>query len=94
MPRLSSAVADNLLALQVKTGLFPRPGRKYARTGDEIPLAILHLAATLQDRDAEMPPPTFDVRFFHAQYTAPLEDHQKKRADSRTYDNMVFYGDL
>lgn len=86
-------VADNLLKLQVKSGLFPRPGREYARTGDEIPLAVLHLAATLGNQESEMPPPVFDTRFFHAQYTAPLTDDQKKRADSRTYDNLVFYGD-
>ena len=86
-------IADNLLTLQVKTGLFPRSGWKYARTGDEIPLAILHLAAVLQDQESEMPPPAFDTRFLHAQYTAPLKDHQKKRADSRTYDHLVFYGD-
>jgi hypothetical protein len=86
-------IADNLLTLQVKTRLFPRPGRKYARTGDEIPLAILHLAAVLQNQESEMPPPAFDTRFLHAQYTAPLEDNQKKRADSRTYDHLVFYGD-
>jgi pectate lyase len=86
-------IAGNLLTLQVKTGLFPRPGRKYARTGDEIPLAILHLAAALRDQESEMPAPAFDTRFLHAEYTAPLEDHQKKRADGRTYDHLVFYGD-
>jgi hypothetical protein len=86
-------VADNSLTLQVKSGFFPRPGREYARTGDEIPLAILHLAAALQDRESEMPSPAFDTRFLHAQYTGPLDDRQKKRADSRTYDHLVFYGD-
>ena len=32
-------------------------------------------------------------RFFHCEYHGPLEEHQKKRADSRTYDHLVYYGD-
>ena len=39
-----------------------------------------------------MPPPALDSRFFHCEYDGPLEEHQKKRADRRTYDNNVFYG--
>ena len=85
-------VADNLLKLQTATGLFPRPGREYARTGDEIPLALLHLAAALQGASDKMPPPVFDSRFFHCEYHGPLAEHQQKRDDKRTYDNYVFYG--
>jgi pectate lyase len=92
MLRLASRIADNLLQLQKETGLFPRPGRDYARTGDEIPLALLHLAAALEDKSDNMPQPMFDSRFFHCEYHGELDEHQKKRADKRTYDNLVFYG--
>ena len=92
MLRLASRIADNLLKLQKETGLFPRPGRDYARTGDEIPLALLHLAAALEGKSDKMPQPMFDSRFFHCEYHGELEEHQKKRADKRTYDNLVFYG--
>ena len=85
-------IGDNLLKLQTDTDLFPSPGRDYARTGDEIPLALLHLAAALEGKSNKMPPPAFDSRFFHCEYHGPLQEHQKKRADKRTYDNYVFYG--
>jgi pectate lyase len=92
MLQLASRIADNLLELQKETGLFPRPGRDYARTGDEIPLALLHLAAALEGKSDKMPQPAFDNRFFHCEYHGKLDEHQKKRADKRTYDNLVFYG--
>jgi len=92
MLTMACRIADNLLKLQVSTGLFPRPTRQYARTGDEIPLALLHLAAALDGTSDTMPPPSFDGRFFHCEYHGALEEHQKKRADKRTYDNYVFYG--
>jgi pectate lyase len=92
MLRLACRIADNLLKLQKETGLFPRPGREYARTGDEIPLSLLHLAAVLEGKSGKMPQPVFDGRFFHCEYHGELEEHQKKRADKRTYDNLVFYG--
>jgi pectate lyase len=92
MLRIARNVADNLLKLQTPTALFPRPGRDYARTGDEIPLALLHLAAALEGASDKMPPPTFDSRFFHCEYHGQLDEDQKKRADKRTYDNYVFYG--
>lgn len=92
MLRLASRIADNLLKLQKETGLFPQPGRDYARTGDEIPLALLHLAAALEGKSDKMPQPVFDSRFFHCEYHGELEEHQKKRSDKRTYDNLVFYG--
>lgn len=99
MLRLASRIADNLLKLQKETGLFPRPGRQYARTGDEIPLALLHLAAALEGKSdkplgplAGMPQPIFDSRFFHCEYHGELDENQQKRADKRTYDNLVYYG--
>ena len=85
-------IADNLLKLQTSSGLFPRSGREYARTGDEIPLVLLYLVATLEGKSNKIPPPAFDGRFFHCEYHGPLEDYQQKRDDKRTYDNYVFYG--
>lgn len=85
---LATRIADNLLALQNRHGLFPRPGREYARTGDDIPLALLHLAAALEGKSDQMPA----RRFFHCEFHGDLDPHQKKRRDKRTYDNNVFYG--
>ena len=90
--RLACRIGDNMLKLQSGTGLFARRGRLWARTGDEIPLALLHLAAVVLGKESVMPQPAFDSRFFHCEYHGPLEEHQKKRADKRTYDNLVFYG--
>ena len=90
--RLACSVADNILKTQARTGLFPRPKRKYARTGDEIPLAILHLAAALEGKSSAMPPAIMDGRFFHCEYHGQLEEYQKKRDDKRTYDHLVYYG--
>jgi pectate lyase len=89
---LACRVGDNLLRMQADSGLFPRPGYDYARTGDEAPLAILHLAAAIAGRSARMPAPRYDHAFFHCVYAGELEEHQRKRDDSRTYDHMVFYG--
>ena len=90
--RLASRIADNILATQTATGLFPRARREWARTGDEIPLALLHLAASLAGESARMPAPIRDSRFFHCEYHDPLEGYQQKRADKRTYDDLVYYG--
>lgn len=90
--RFACKIADNLLAWQTANGLFPRPGRKYARTADEVPLVILHLAATIMGKDQLLPNPIVDHAFFHAVYYGELEAYQKKRSDSRTYDHLVFYG--
>jgi pectate lyase len=92
MMKMARRIADNLLKLQTSTGLFPRAGRRYARTGDEIPLALLHLAAALEGQSDKMLPPMFDGRFFHCEYHGELAENQKKRGDKRTYDNYVFYG--
>ncbi|MHC4173518.1 MAG: hypothetical protein ACYTBX_05235 [Planctomycetota bacterium] len=90
--QLACHIADNILTMQTQTGLFPRPGRVWARTGDEIPLALLHLAAAINGKSSSLPPAVFDSRFFHCEYHGQLDKHQQKRADKRTYDNLVFYG--
>lgn len=90
--RLASGIASNILKTQTATGLFPRLGREWARTGDEIPLAMLALAATLAGKGQQVPPAVRDSRFFHCEYHGPLEEYQKKRADKRTYDDLVYYG--
>jgi pectate lyase len=89
---LAGRVAENMIEAQAASGFFPREGRKYARTGDEAPLAILHLAAAIEGKADLMPPPAFDRRFLHCEYDGPLEEYQQKRADKRTYDHLVFYG--
>jgi len=50
------------------------------------------LAAAIDGKSKLMPRPLFDRRFFHCEYHGPLEKHQQKRADKRTYDNLVFFG--
>jgi len=90
--QLACRIADNILTMQTETGLFPRPGRVWARTGDEIPLALLHLAAAINGKSSSLPPAIFDHRFFHCEYHGQLDRHQQKRADKRTYDSLVFYG--
>lgn len=90
--KLACKIADNLLEWQISNGLFPRPGRDYARTSDEVPLAILHLAATIKGMHNLLPNPILDNAFFHAVYHGELEPNQEKRRDRRTYDQRVFYG--
>ena len=90
--QLARCIADNILTTQTKTGLFPRHGRVWARTGDEIPLALLYLAAAINGKSSSLPPAVFDRRFFHCEYHGHLDEHQQKRADKRTYDSLVFYG--
>jgi hypothetical protein len=36
---------------------------------------------------------SLDKRYFHARYYGPLAESQKKRADERTTDTLVFYKD-
>ncbi|MBD3266195.1 hypothetical protein GF373_05950 [bacterium] len=91
--RLARRIGDTLVSRQSQTGLFPRSGWEYARTGDEIPLALLHLSAALAGKADALPRPMMDSRFFHCEFDGPLEKHQQKRADRRTYDSRVFYGD-
>lgn len=91
--RLACRVGDNLLSSQAETGLFPRSGRRYARTGDEAPLALLHLAAAIEGKQSLLPRLIYDSRFFHCEYHGQLDASQEKRADKRTYDHLVFYGE-
>jgi hypothetical protein len=91
--RLASCVGDNLVRRQHASGLFPRSNSEYARTGDESPLALLHLAAAMDGRRGGLPRAKYDRRFFHAEFHGPLDAHQQKRADARTYDNYVHYRD-
>jgi pectate lyase len=90
--KLACRVADNCLKRQTKTGLFPREGRLYARTGDQVPLAILHLAAALDGREALLPPAMLDNAFFHAQFDGMPGWKAPGVNDKRTYDTTVFYG--
>ena len=90
--KLASRIADNYLKRQTKTGLFPRSGQVHARTGDEVPLAILHLAAALEGRGSLLPPPMLDNAFFHAQFDGVPGRQAPGVNDKRTYDNNVFYG--
>jgi len=90
--KLACRVSDNLLQTQSQTGLFPRSGYDYARTGDEIPLAILHLAATLEGKESLMPPPMLDNAFSHAEYEGFAVPQKPGIVDHRTYDGRVFYG--
>ena len=90
--RFACRIGDNILKTQATTGLFPRAGRSYSRTGDETPLALLHLAAAIAGKRSVMPQAIYDSRFFHCEYHGELEAFQQKRADKRTYDHLVFYG--
>jgi pectate lyase len=91
--KLACCVADNCLKRQTRTGLFPRPGRVYARTGDEVPLAMLHLASALDDRESLLPPPMLDNAFFHCQFDGAPGWQAPGINDKRTYDGTVFYGE-
>ena len=90
--KLACQVGDNLLQTQRQTGLFPRSGYQHARTGDEIPLAVLHLAAALEAKQSLMPPPMLDNGFFHAEYEGVAVPQKPGIVDNRTYDSTVFYG--
>jgi hypothetical protein len=86
MMQLACRIGDNLVKSQTETGLFPKPGRKYARTGSDTPLVLLHLAAVIDGKSNQMPMvPIFDTRFFACEYYNP----GKK---TEIYDNAVFYG--
>ncbi len=89
---LAVGVGEGLAASQTETGLFPRGNRAWARTGDEAPLALLHLAATLAGNRDQLPRASIDSATFHVRYSGPLEPHQQKPGDARTTDCRVFYG--
>ena len=90
--KLAGRVTDNLLQTQTRTGLFPRSGYKYARTGDQIPLAILHLAAALDGKESLLPPAMLDNGFLHAEFDGAEVKKKPGIVDNRTYDHTVFYG--
>jgi len=90
--KLACQLGDNLLQTQTGTGLFPREGRLYARTGDEVPLALLHLAATIDGKSSCLPPPMLDNGYLHAEYEGS-DGLNPNIKDKRTYDRFVFYGD-
>jgi len=99
--RLACRIGDNLLKLQKQTGLFPLPGRQYARTGDGIPLVLLHLAANIQGKRNKIPEPIYDDRYFHSLYNYINENMPKEFAEriknnpNATYsDNALIYGRL
>jgi hypothetical protein len=75
-----------------RPGLFPRGQRLWARTGDEVPLALLHLTATLAGNRDQLPRASIDSATFHVRYSGDLEPHQRKPGDARTTDCRVFYG--
>ncbi len=91
--KLAGRIADNILATQTRTGLFPRPGRLWARTGDEAPLAVLHLAAACEGRESQLPLPMLDNAFFHCQFDGAPGRQKPGIDDKRTYDGTVFYGE-
>jgi hypothetical protein len=68
-------------------------GETLARTGDEIPLALLHLAAAISGKVNVIPPPIHDHRYFHCEFDGNRDSAQQENADKRTYDHLVFYGD-
>jgi pectate lyase len=90
--KLAGRVGNNLLQMQAKTGLFTRDGYVYVRTGDPIPLALLHLAAALDGKDSLLPQPMLDNAFFHAEFDGQKGPNPNIK-DDRTYDGVVFYGD-
>ena len=70
-----------------------RPAARAARGERQVLIAaVLVLAAALRGKRSAMPRAVYDSRFFHCEYHGPLAKHQQKRADKRTYDNLVFYG--
>ncbi len=86
--QLATIVADNILEKRFDNGLFPRRQREYARTGDEIPLALLHLAAAIEGKQSQMPRMKLDQQYFHSSF----DGIETKSWKSRTYDTTVFYG--
>ncbi len=76
----------------VEPGLY-YPKSIYGRTGDEIPLALLHLVAALNGKGSSMPQAMQDNQYLHCIYHGDLKPWQRKRLDVRTYDWLVFYGE-
>lgn len=89
--RLAARVGDNLLRWQTRTHLFPRPGRAWARTGDAVPLALLHLAAALEGKSDRLPQPMLDNGYLHCEHDGASGPNPNVQ-DDRTYDGSLFYG--
>jgi pectate lyase len=85
--RLACRVGQGLLKMQAPSGLFPREGHRYARTGDEVPLALLHLAAAMEGKRDALPPVALDRQYFHAAH----DREQEEKSGGRIYD-LRFYG--
>jgi pectate lyase len=93
--RAAADIGGAFVDRQAENGLFPRTEREYARTGDEVPLVLLHLAAAISGKRDALPRPMRDACFFHMQYVGELEAKQQRVAeagDLRTMDHLVFYG--
>jgi pectate lyase len=90
--RLACRIGDHLLTQQNAGGLFPRGGQVYARTGDQIPLALLHLAAALEEKESLLPSPAVDNGFFHCEFDGVKVPQRPGIVDHRAYDSAVFYG--
>ncbi len=88
---LAARVGDNLLAWQTPTKLFPRPHYAYGRTGDAVPLALLHLAAALDGRSNRLPPPMLDNGYFHCEHDGASGPNPNVQ-DDRTYDSSLYLG--
>lgn len=88
---LAARVGDNLLGWQSKTHLFPRPRYAWGRTGDAVPLALLHLAAALEGKSDRLPQPMLDNGFFHCEHDGAGGPNPNVQ-DNRTYDSSLYFG--
>lgn len=88
---LAARVGENLLRWQTQTRLFPRPGYTYGRTGDAVPLALLHLAAALQGKSERLPPPMLDNGYLHCEHDGARGPNPNIQ-DDRTYDSSLYFG--
>ena len=79
--QMATGLADQMVASQER-GLFPRDGRSFARIGDEVPLALLHLAATLLEQRQLLPQAVMDRQYLKVEMTG-----------GRVYDYDAVYGD-
>jgi pectate lyase len=93
--RAASNIGIALVDKQAENGLFPRTEREYARTSDEVSLAIMHLVGALYEKRDLLPKPMKDATFFHMEFFGELDKRQQRiaeKGDRRTMDHLVFYG--
>jgi pectate lyase len=88
---LAARVGDNLRRWQTQTHLFPRPGYAWGRTGDAVPLALLHLAAALDGRSDRLPQPMLDNGYLHCEHDGASGPNPNIQ-DDRTYDSTIYFG--